>query len=103
MVLCVAGLEILFELQMAYHTYALIGVFMVFIVMVFRQAWLSTDDNNGCLKVTDKPATIAAAPTNVPYSTFKGDSSNPLAQPGLLKPQNPADPNAFVPLPPVKY
>ncbi len=54
-----------------------------------------------------QPAVQPAAPVvqqraaQVPYSTFGGD--NPLAQPGLLAPQPPTSPNAFIPLPPVKY
>ena len=48
------------------------------------------------------PPVQPQAPAKQTYSTFAGDAGNPLTQPGLLKPQPPTSPNAFIPLPPVR-
>lgn len=70
---------------------------------VFHMSWFCHADAQ---PVTVPPIIEAQAvqpAQTVPYSTFAGDANNPLTQPGLLRVPPPTSPNAFIPLPPVKY
>lgn len=88
-------------MMMHFLAYSSIVACMVLLLFAFHRSWLASTSRPAATMPTSAPIASQNA-LAVPPSTFPLDNNNPLAQIGLLRPQDPTDPNSFAPLPPVR-